>query len=127
MIEQAVEAERAAQQKADAFVERMDSMVEARAAEMTIEEAEGAIAEEASSTNLAMKSSFLLAWSKSPFQPAQTVNSGPTTTRLRSAPAAQATMRPPKRHLRPRLSPKPKRPRRGNRDVGRRRGPWDGA
>lgn len=51
MIEQAVEAERAAQQKADAFVERMDSMVEARAAEMTIEEAEGAIAEEASSTN----------------------------------------------------------------------------
>jgi hypothetical protein len=51
MIEQAVESERAAQQKADAFVERMDSMVEARAAEMTIEEAEGAIAEEASSTS----------------------------------------------------------------------------
>ena len=47
--DRASEAERAAQQKADAFVERMDSMVEARAAEMTIEEAEGAIAEEAAS------------------------------------------------------------------------------
>jgi hypothetical protein len=40
MIERAVEAERKSQHMSRAFTERMDDMVEARAADMTIEEAE---------------------------------------------------------------------------------------
>ena len=40
MIERAVEAERKSQHMARAFEERVDEMVEARAAEMTVEEAE---------------------------------------------------------------------------------------
>ena len=40
MIERAVEAERKSQHMSRAFTERMEDMVEARAADMTIEEAE---------------------------------------------------------------------------------------
>ena len=47
MIESAVEAERQSQHMSRAFTERMDEMVEARAAEMTVEEAESLIEEEA--------------------------------------------------------------------------------
>jgi hypothetical protein len=46
MIERAVEAERQSQHMSRAFTERMDEMVEARAAEMTVEEAEALIEEE---------------------------------------------------------------------------------
>ena len=45
MIERAVEAERKSQHMSRAFTERMDDMVEARAADMTIEEAEQVSAE----------------------------------------------------------------------------------
>ena len=45
MIERAVEAERESQHMSRAFTERMDEMVEARAAEMTVEEAEAVIEE----------------------------------------------------------------------------------
>ena len=45
MIERAVEAERESQHMSRAFTERMDEMVEARAAEMTVEEAEALIEE----------------------------------------------------------------------------------
>ena len=45
MIERAVEAERKSQNMSRAFTERMDDMVEARAADMTIEEAEQVSAE----------------------------------------------------------------------------------
>tara|TARA_B100000459_G_scaffold2961_1_gene1958 strand:- start:43 stop:840 length:798 start_codon:yes stop_codon:yes gene_type:complete len=45
MIERAVEAERESQHMSRAFTERMDEMVEARAAEMTVEEAETVIVE----------------------------------------------------------------------------------
>ena len=45
MIERAVEAERKSQHMSRAFTERMDDMVEARAADMTIEEAEQTSAE----------------------------------------------------------------------------------
>ena len=43
MIERAVEAERQSQHMSRAFTDRMDEMVEARAAEMTVEEAEAVI------------------------------------------------------------------------------------
>ena len=43
MIERAVEAERKSQHMARAFDERMEEMVSARAAEMTIEEAEATV------------------------------------------------------------------------------------
>ena len=46
MIERAVESERQSQHMSRAFTERMDEMVEARAAEMTVEEAEALIEEE---------------------------------------------------------------------------------
>jgi hypothetical protein len=46
MIERAVEAERQSQHMSRAFTDRMDEMVEARAAEMTVEEAESLIEEE---------------------------------------------------------------------------------
>ena len=46
MIERAVEAERQSQHMSRAFTDRMDEMVEARAAEMTVEEAEALIEEE---------------------------------------------------------------------------------
>ncbi len=45
MIERAVEAERQSQHMSRAFTDRMDEMVEARAAEMTVEEAETVIEE----------------------------------------------------------------------------------
>ena len=45
MIERAVEAERQSQHMSRAFTDRMDEMVEARAAEMTVEEAEAVIEE----------------------------------------------------------------------------------
>ena len=45
MIERAVEAERESQHMSRAFTERMDEMVEARAAEMTVDEAEALIEE----------------------------------------------------------------------------------
>ena len=45
MIERAVEAERQSQHMSRAFTDRMDEMVEARAAEMTVEEAEALIEE----------------------------------------------------------------------------------
>ena len=45
MIERAVEAERKSQHMSRAFTERMEDMVEARAADMTIEEAEQTTAE----------------------------------------------------------------------------------
>lgn len=48
MIESAVEAERQSQHMSRAFTERMDEMVEARAAEMTVEEAESITEEETS-------------------------------------------------------------------------------
>ena len=50
MIERAVEAERKSQHMSRAFTERMDDMVEARAADMTIEEAEQVTAESDSAT-----------------------------------------------------------------------------
>ena len=48
MIESAVEAERQSQHMSRAFTERMDEMVEARAAEMTVEEVETLVEEESS-------------------------------------------------------------------------------
>jgi septal ring factor EnvC (AmiA/AmiB activator) len=44
MIEHAVETERTAQSRSAAFVERMDDLVEQRAAEMTLEDAKGSLA-----------------------------------------------------------------------------------
>ena len=46
MIERAVESERKSQHMARAFEDRVEEMVTARAAEMTIEEAEGSVIEE---------------------------------------------------------------------------------
>ncbi len=55
MIESAVEAERQSQHMSRAFTERMDEMVEARAAEMTVEEAETLIEEESNEDSEAIE------------------------------------------------------------------------
>ena len=55
MIESAVEAERQSQHMSRAFTERMDEMVEARAAEMTVEEAETLIEQETTETQEAVE------------------------------------------------------------------------
>ena len=57
MIESAVEAERQSQHMSRAFTERMDEMVEARAAEMTVEEAETLIEQETTETQEAVEES----------------------------------------------------------------------
>ena len=55
MIESAVEAERQSQHMSRAFTERMDEMVEVRAAEMTVEEAETLIEEESNEDSEAVE------------------------------------------------------------------------
>ena len=57
MIERAVEAERQSQHMSRAFTDRMDEMVEARAAEMTVEEAESLIEEESAEEESAEETS----------------------------------------------------------------------